>query len=120
MVFDRDVLALDIAGLTQSPPERLDEMLAVGEFLTVKKSDQWHPLNLLRVRHQRPNDCRAAEQRYEFAPPHSITSSASCCKRKGTSTPNALAVFILITRSNLLGCIIGRSAGFSPLRTRPT
>ena len=30
--------------------------------------------------------------------------------------PSALAVFRLITSSNLVGCVTARSAGFSPLR----
>jgi hypothetical protein len=32
----------------------------------------------------------------------------------GTSRPSACAVFKFITNSNLVGCTIGRSAGFSP------
>jgi hypothetical protein len=32
---------------------------------------------------------------------YSITSSARCCRNKGTSMPIAFAVFRLITRSNL-------------------
>jgi hypothetical protein len=50
---------------------------------------------------------------------HSITSSASCWRCKGTSRPSALAVCRLMTNSNLIGCMTGRSAGFSPLRIRP-
>jgi hypothetical protein len=34
--------------------------------------------------------------------------------------PSAFAVLRLITRSNFVGCSTGRSAGFSPLRMRPT
>src|SRR5262245_28596433 len=37
-----------------------------------------------------------------------------------TSRPSALAVFTLITSSNLVGCSTGRSAGFTPLRIRST
>jgi hypothetical protein len=37
----------------------------------------------------------------------------------GTVRLSALAVFMLMTSSNLVGCTIGRSAGFSPLRIRP-
>ena len=33
--------------------------------------------------------------------------------------PRALAVFILMTRSNLVGCSTGRSLGFAPLRILP-
>jgi hypothetical protein len=50
---------------------------------------------------------------------HSITSSASNCIELETVRPSALAVLRLITNSNLVGCKTGRSAGFSPFRTRP-
>jgi len=56
--------------------------------------------------------CAAVKRRY------SITSSASCRSRTGTSKPSALAVLRLITNSNLVGSITGRSAGFAPLRMR--
>jgi hypothetical protein len=39
--------------------------------------DPAHPLALLRARRDRPRR-RAAEERYEVAPIHSITSSARC------------------------------------------
>ena len=38
----------------------------------------------------------------------------------GMAMPRALAVLRLTTNSNLVGCSTGMSAGFSPLRTRPT
>src|SRR5262249_59436495 len=76
-------------------------------------------LSLLRIRPERP--ClRAAEQRDELAALHSITSSASDSSVDGTSMPSTLAVCTLMTNSNLVGCMIGRSDGFLPLRTRPT
>src|SRR5262245_38469939 len=71
----------------------------------------------LRARRERPRH-RAAEQRDELAPFHSITSSASCWRCKGTSRPSALAVLRLIASSNLVGCITGKSAGLAPLRIR--
>src|SRR5262245_50686246 len=74
----------------------------------------------LRARRERARGCRAAEQRDECAAVHSITSSASASSRSGTFRPSALAVLRLITSSNLVGCTTGRSAGFSPLRMRPT
>ena len=37
----------------------------------------------------------------------------------GLSRPSALAVLRLMTSSNLVGCMTGRSAGLSPLRMRP-
>ncbi len=33
--------------------------------------------------------------------------------------PSALAVFMLMTTSNLVDCMIGRSAGFLPSRIQP-
>jgi hypothetical protein len=50
---------------------------------------------------------------------HSITSSAIARMPGGMVRPSALAALRLITSSNLVGRITGRSAGFSPLRTRP-
>ena len=63
---------------------------------------------LLRARHERPRDRRAAEQRDEHAAlhvrGHSISSSASNCIELGTSMPRALTVLRLMTSSNLVGC----------------
>ena len=51
---------------------------------------------------------------------YSITSSARPDKVSGTVIPSALAVFRLMNSSILVPCCTGNSAGFSPLRTRPT
>jgi hypothetical protein len=51
---------------------------------------------------------------------HSITSSASARSFAGMSRRSAFAVLRLMTNSNLVGCTTGRSAGFSPLKIRPT
>src|SRR5262249_41246958 len=50
---------------------------------------------------------------------YSITSSAMASSPGERLRLNALAVLRLITNSNLLDCMTGRSAGFSPLRIRP-
>src|SRR5262245_15941586 len=50
---------------------------------------------------------------------HSITSSARASKVGGMAIPTALAVLRLMISSNLVGCAIGRSPGFSPFSTRP-
>src|SRR6476646_9512954 len=50
---------------------------------------------------------------------HSITSSAMASSPGGKLRPNALMVLRLITNSNLIDWMTGRSAGFSPLRIRP-
>src|SRR5262249_48324513 len=55
----------------------------------------------------------------EVPPVHSITSSASVSNLSGISRPSAFAVLRLITNSNFVGSITGRSPGFSPLRMRP-
>jgi hypothetical protein len=77
-----------------------------------------HPVWLLRARRDRSRS-RSAEQRDELPPLHSITSSARARSDVGTSRPSALAVLRFITSSNLVGRMIGRSAGFSPLRILP-
>ena len=49
---------------------------------------------------------------------YSITSSASASSFGGTSMCSSLAVCRLTINSNFVARMIGRSAGFSPLRTR--
>jgi len=51
---------------------------------------------------------------------YSITSSARTSNEGGTVRPSALAVFMLITSSNLVGCSTGRSEGLVPLRILST
>ncbi len=58
---------------------------------------------LLRACGERPGTS-AAEQRYELAPPHSITSSASASRLSEILSPSIFAVFRLIISSNLVGC----------------
>src|SRR5262249_15006626 len=72
---------------------------------------------LLRPRRERPRG-RAAEQRDGLAPFHSITSSAVASSEGGTVRPSARAVGMLMTKSNLVDCTTGRSAGLAPLRMR--
>src|SRR5262249_53679677 len=84
----------------------------------VEHADPADTVGLLRPRRNRPRS-RAAEQRDERPARHSITSSARASSVGGTSRPSVLAVFRLITSSNLVGCCTGRSAGFAPLRIRP-
>src|SRR5262249_5234632 len=116
-IFDGYIVALDITYFFQSFSERGREVRTrLGRSL-VKETDHGHRW-LLRPRRERPCCGRAAEQRDELAPPHSITSSARCWRRKGTSRPSILAVLRLITRSNLNGIWTGRSLGFVPRRMR--
>src|SRR5215208_7040691 len=59
-----------------------------------------------------------AEERKQFSPPHSITSSARARSVGGMVRPRAFAVLRLTTSSNAVGICTGRSAGFAPLRMR--
>ena len=51
---------------------------------------------------------------------HSITSSARVIKIGGTVRPIALAALRLITNSNLVGCMTGKSEGLAPFRILST
>src|SRR5215467_13562839 len=75
---------------------------------------------LLRARRERPRGHRAAEERDEGATLHSITSSATKRKSRVIVSPSSLAVFRLMTNSNLVGCSTGKSAGLAPLRILST
>src|SRR5262245_31997458 len=66
-----------------------------------------------------PRNRRAAEQRDEVAPRHSITSSVMASTPSGIVRPSVLEVPRLITNSNFVGARTGSSAGFSPLSMRP-
>src|SRR5262249_36563880 len=75
----------------------------------------------LRPRCERACRRRAAEQRDDLASPHhSITSSARASNVGGTCRRSALAVVRLMTRSNLVGCSTGTSAGLAPRRILST
>ena len=68
----------------------------------------------------RVSSLAAASDAKSTLSPHSITSSASCWSCVGISTPSAVAVLRLITRSNLSGRCIGNSLGLAPCRIFPT
>ena len=73
-----------------------------------------HPLHWLwAAMCPQPDSCSAAKLA------HSITSSAIASSDGGTVRPSTLAVWRLMTSSNLLACMTGRSAGLVPLRMRP-
>ena len=50
---------------------------------------------------------------------YSITSSASASIVGGISRPRSLVVLRLMTNSNLMDCMTGKSAGFAPWRILP-
>jgi hypothetical protein len=51
---------------------------------------------------------------------YSTTSSARATKTYGIVRPRVLAVFRFTTKSNLVGCSTGVSAGFAPFKTLST
>src|SRR5580693_9397099 len=117
-IRDSDIAAFDEARRFQSLMECAQEQWVRIRSPAVEISDHGH-CRLLRPRRERPRDGTAAETRDDLAPPHSITSSARPSSESGTGRPSALAVFRLMYSSTLVDCWTGRSAGFSPLRTRP-
>src|SRR5262249_36892854 len=117
-IFDRDRAALDPTEVVESPRECGRPLAFRQRGAVAQEPDNWSLRRLLRTRRERPSS-RAAEQRDEIAPPHSITSSACARRLGGTAMPIIRAVGKLRTSSNLVGWMMGMSAGFSPLRMRP-
>src|SRR5262249_35751888 len=118
-VLDVDGGALDITKVAQAQAKCLEPRGKRRWGRHSKESDPRHFARLQGARRERPSGCRAAEQRYECAPLHSISSSAATSSLSGTVMPSILAVSALIISSNLLACTTGRSAGLVPLRMRP-
>src|SRR5262249_38290261 len=117
---DAQIVALPPPQFLQAIDERLEELAARRAREGQEHSHPPHPFALLCARRQRPRGCCAPEQRDELPPFHSITSSASASSLPGTVRPSILAVWALITNSNLVDCTTGKSAGLAPLRMRPT
>src|SRR5215813_15660708 len=70
-ILDRDGLTLDPTELAQSL-NKGGGPLSLGRRSGPAKQSNGRQLHLLRARRERPRS-RAAEERYERAPPHSIT-----------------------------------------------
>src|SRR5262249_36677908 len=91
-IFDRHVLALDIAGVLEALAECAHTVRKRVRRCTAEEPDHRH-CRLLRACRPRPRNRRAEEQRDELAPPdHSITSLArapAMCPAIG-SYPTAL------------------------------
>src|SRR5262249_22464973 len=119
--IDPDVLAFVPSDLVQSLDEgrqiRLESRLGTGAIHQHANAPRL-TRRLLRAHRQRPC-CRAAEQRDELAALHSITSSAVASSVGGTARPSTLAAWALMTSSNFVDCMTGRSAGLAPLTMRP-
>src|SRR5262249_2543447 len=113
------VAALGPAHARKRLSERREIRLRLVFVEPHKHADAPHAVALRRACRRRP--CRRTPEPHDELPPsHSITSSATASRLGGTVMPSALAIFMLITSSNLVGCITGKSEGLSPLRMRPT
>src|SRR6516162_9450202 len=115
-IGELDILSLAPAEFAQALSEAVEWL----ERSRGENADLPHLSALLRARRERPQSDRAAKQRDESPPPHSITSSAWARIRGGTVSPSASAVFRLTTSLNVTGCWTGRSPGFVPLRILST
>src|SRR5262249_1548882 len=114
------IATLDPARLPQAIQERCQTGLpfrTVGRAHERPEAPHWTAL--LRARRERPRSGRAAEQRDELAPRHSITSSAMARTPGGIVRPSDLATLRLISSSNLPDCTTGRSGGRAPLKILP-
>src|SRR5215831_16831500 len=118
-IFDRDVLTLGKACVFQTLTDRGQEVRGVAGPLGGEEPDH-RQRRLLRARPERPGDSRAAEQRDELTPLHSITSSARASSVCGTSRSRALAVLRLMTSSNLVEDCTGKPCVAAPRRIRST
>jgi hypothetical protein len=99
--YDRSGSKARITALQHFCPLHLNEQTPTGGGFTTLCANS------------RPEQVQQTEQAY------SITSSAVASSVDGTVRPNVLAVSALMTSSNLLACMTGRSAGFVPLRMWP-
>src|SRR5262249_61069736 len=101
-VYDRHVLALDIAGVFQALAKCAQKARVGVRQCGVEDPDPRHRA-LLRARRERPSRRCAAENHDKLAPFHSITSSAATSSVFGTLRLSVFAVLRLITSSNLVG-----------------
>jgi len=101
--------------------QALFERFRIGFAPLGRKHNAYSPYfaGLLGSGTRQPRQRSTANYANEFAPPHSMTSSARARIAGGTVSPSALAVLRLTTSSNLVGCWTGKSAGFAPLRIFP-
>src|SRR5262249_24954835 len=90
-VLDNDGLPLDMAQLLQLLQKRVDVRLLQSGRGRAQEADAGNLAGLLSSCGERPYDHRAANQRNELPPPHSITSSARASTVGGILSPSALA-----------------------------
>src|SRR5262245_54102513 len=75
-IFDRDRAALDPTEVVEPPRECGRPLTFRQRCAVAQESDNWSLRRLLRARRQRPCNRTAAEQRYELAASHGVSSQA--------------------------------------------
>src|SRR5712691_554009 len=119
-VFEEDRLPLHIAQVAQALLEGWETAcgMLLGAWFQHADAGDFPPW--LRRDHSRRHQDAKGEHDDERQNFHWSTSSAWKRSVGGIGRPRALAVFRLITSSNLVGCSTGRSAGFVPFRILST
>src|SRR6516164_1225029 len=114
-VFDRDVLAFDVAGFLQTLAERANEVRIRSGRSAMKITDHWNNRSL-RARRQRPRR-RAAECSQQFPPSDSNCHTPLPCEvRKGTVSRHERRVFFTFKeRAETARGAVTRYARGSPL-----
>ena len=121
-MLDDEILAFDLALLLQTLFDPFFARLESGRPSSeCQDSNATYLPRLLPLGDERRGE-EGTSQGSEEHPPvhHSITWSARCRRDGGMVRPRALAVLRLMTRSNFVGCSMGRSPGRAPLRTLST
>ncbi len=122
-LFEEKVVSLDIAAFAQ---QLLEGLVRRGVFGVVRRphadhANAPHFPGALTPRARRRTEQHACCDADEHASiDHRITSSARSSSACGIVMPSALAVFRLITSSNLDACSTGRSRGWAPRKILST
>src|SRR5262249_16223215 len=112
--LDHNILSFRVAESTQPSAKGIQARGMPGRGGKTQIPDTGDLRWLLRARRERPRGRRTADERDDFATPHSITSSARAMNASEIGSPIALAVLRLTTNSNLVGCSTGKSAVLAP------
>ena len=120
-MLNHKVLSLHVAEVAQTRPKHLNSALHIGRGASAHKSNPIYlSWLLLSERRKRCERTRSKREHNLAACNHLITLVARTSIEFGNLTPRALAVFMLMTSSNLIARSIGKSPGFAPLRILST
>src|SRR5262245_28515402 len=111
-IFDREVLCLGIAELSQCLTERVEPRRQVRSRAGTEIADPIHLPGRLRLGAERRGEEACRRNKEGPSVHHLMTSSARASTEGGIVRPSALAVLKLMTSSNFVGCALmeGRRA----------